>query len=342
MIVKTSEADRFAARPPKHIMAALFYGPDEGLVRERADVLTKTVVDNISDPFRVAELDDGILASDPARLFDEAAAMSMLGGRRVVRVRDAGNGQTALFQRLLSENTSEALIVVEAGELQKSSSLRKAFEEADNAAAVACYADSARDLSGIVRTALKEQGLEIDSAALEDAVSRLGSDRGVTRRELEKLALYAQDEKIITTAHVRAVMGDASELKMDEACDAAGEGDYAKLDSALGRLWAESVSPVAVLRLAMGHFQKLALVRADIDDGGNAQMAIKKLRPPVHFSRERSFTAQAGRWNTAKIQDALARLYEAEVLTKTTAVPAEAACGHALIALCMMAASSRR
>ena len=55
---------------------------------------------------------------------------------------------------------------------------------------------------------------------------------------------------------MRAVMGDEAEARIEEVCDAAGEGDLRRLDLALSRLWAEDVSPIAVLRVAMGHFQR--------------------------------------------------------------------------------------
>src|ERR1051326_7701501 len=144
MKISSSEADRYIARPPENLAAALVFGPDLGLVRERAEVLAKSVVPDLQDPFRVAELDEAALAADGARLFDEAAAISMLGGRRVVRVRSAGNALGKLFEAFLEDPKGDALVVVEGGDLAKSASLRKLFEEADNAAAIPCYADNAR------------------------------------------------------------------------------------------------------------------------------------------------------------------------------------------------------
>ncbi len=337
MIVKSGEADRFAANPPKALAAALFYGPDEGLVRERAEVLAKSVVSDLSDPFRVAEFTGSAIESDPARLFDEAAAISMLGGRRVLRIRDAGNGLTDVFKRFFADRIGDALIVLEADELQKSSALRRLFEGEDEAAAVACYSDDDRGLARIVRDGLKAEGLSIDQTALDDAVARLGSDRGLTRQEIAKLALYAKGEKTVTARHVRDVMGDESELRMEEACDAAGEGNFTVLDRTLMRLWASGYSPVAALRQSLGHFQRLLLVRAESDEGGNTFAAMKRLRPPPHFSREKSFTAQVARWQRPRLEEALHTLYEAEALVKTTAVPPESACGQALISVCLLA-----
>lgn len=337
MIVKPAQAERFATNPPADLRAALVHGADQGLVRERAETLARSVVEDLADPFGVVELDETQLIQDPARLWDEAAAISMLGGRRVVRVRGAGNGLATLFGRFLADPPGDALVVVEAGELAKSASLRRLFEDADNAAALICYGDSGGNLEDVVREALKAEGFAVEPAAVAEAVARLGSDRGVTRRELEKLALFARGEKTITRAHVMAVMGDEAEVRSEEACDAAGEGDFARLDRALERLWSAGASPGGVLRQAMSHFQRLLAVRAEADEGGPADLAIRRLRPPVHFSRENSFRAQARQWSAPHLAEALDQLYEAEVLCRTTGVPNEEVTGRAFMNVAAMA-----
>jgi DNA polymerase-3 subunit delta len=336
MIVAARDADRFSAAPPKNLRAALVFGPDAGLVQERAERLMKSVVADLSDPFNVADLSEAVLESDPARLADEAAAISMMGGRRVVRVRDAGNDLADLFETFLEDLPGDALVVVEAGDLSKSAALRKLFEEDDKAAAIACYADTARSLEDLVRDALKAEGLSIAPEALADAVSRLGSDRGVSRRELEKLALYCQGGKSVSLDDVRAVMGDEAEARSEEASDAAGSGDFARLDLALERLWSAETSSVAVIRNGMGHFQRLLLVKELMARGENLDGAMRQLRPPVHFLRAESFKAQARAWNSERLGDALDMLLEAEILAKSTGVPDEAVCGRTLMNIAAM------
>src|SRR5262245_64834304 len=136
MEVKASAPERFVGHLPSGLIATLVFGPDQELVRERAIAIAKTVVADLNDPFRVAELDESILESDPARLWDEAAALSMTGGRRVVRVRSANNGLAQTFQKFLDSPPGDALIVIEAGDLAKSGALRRVFEGASNAAAI--------------------------------------------------------------------------------------------------------------------------------------------------------------------------------------------------------------
>jgi DNA polymerase-3 subunit delta len=337
MIVAARDADRFAAAPPKHLRAALVYGPDSGLVQERAEKLLKSVVADLADPFNVSDLSEAVLESDPARLADEAAAISMMGGKRVVRVRGAGNGLADLFETFLDDPPGDTLVVVEAGDLAKSAALRKLFEEDEQAAAIACYPDTARSLEDLVREALRAEGLAIAPEALADAVSRLGSDRGVSRRELEKLALYCQGQKSVSLDDARAVMGDEAEARTEEAADAAASGDFARLDLALERLWTAETSAIAVIRGAMGHFQRLAQVKENMERGENLDSGIKKLRPPLHFLRADSFKAQLRVWNGERLNDALDLLLEAETLSKTTAVPNEAVCGRTLMNIAAMA-----
>jgi len=300
------------------------------------------VVPDLKDPFLIADLDDSVLSSDPARLFDEAAAISMLGGRRVVRVRGAGNNLAKLFERFLDEPAGDALVVVEGGDLAKGTGLRKVFEGADNAASIACYGDTMRDLPDVIRDALRAEGLSIAPDALADAASRLGSDRGVTRRELEKLALYKRGEKQVTLDDVRAVLGDEAEVRAEEALDGAGQGDLKRLDLALERLWIAGTSAVAVVRMALSHFQRLALAKLEIEKGETPDGALRKLRPPIHFMRQAAFKAQLQLWDTSRLLEACDLLLETEALTKTTAVPAETVTARALFNIAAMARAGRR
>jgi len=337
MIVKNHEADRFVTAPPKALQAALVFGPDAGLVQERTEKLLKTVVGDLTDPFNSVDIGEAALLDDKARLFDEAAAISMMGGRRVIRVRGGGNELATLFENFLDDHKGDALVVIEAGDLAKNSALRKLFEGDKAAAAIPCYADSEDNLANVVRAELKAQGFALGPGAVEEAVARLGNDRGVTRRELEKLALYAHGSKQITAEDVRAVMGDESQARSEAAFDAAGMGDLVKLDLELERLWVADTQPAQIIRGALGHFQRVMLAKEGMARGEQLDNVMKKFFPAIHFSRTDSFKAQARNWNVEKLADALDLLLEAEGLTRTTAMPAEAITGRALFTIAALA-----
>lgn len=348
MKVKASDADRFARKPDAKILAVLVYGPDAGLVRERMNELAKSVVDDLADPFRIADLSDGDLRQDPARLADEAAAISMLGGRRVVRVRGAGDSVAKIFDGFLADPAGDALIVVEGGDLGPRSSLRKLFEDADNGAALPCYADDAAALEEVIRRQLGKDNLVPEPAALDYLNAHLGSDRGVTLNELEKLALYmgpaskGEAKRSVTLEDARACIGDNAGSSLDEVVDAAAGGDLPALDVALARARSADAHPIALINALTRHLQQLHLVLADVETGTPADSAIRSMRPPVHFSRSGIIRRQVSLWNRRRLDKALSLLLEAENQCKTTGLPEDAICGQTLLRIAQAARMGRR
>jgi DNA polymerase-3 subunit delta len=186
--------ETFLRRPDPDIRAVLLYGPDAGLVRERADALGRMVSEDLRDPFRVADLTGATIVADPARLFDEAAQISLMGGgRRLVRVREAGDAHSTAFTRFLADPPGDGLVVFEAGDLPARSSLRRMFDDAGRGVAIGCYPDNARDLAEVIRDSLAAHRVTASRDAIDFLVGHLGGDRLLTRSELEKLAIYAAD-----------------------------------------------------------------------------------------------------------------------------------------------------
>jgi DNA polymerase-3 subunit delta len=339
----------FLRHPDPEIRAVLLYGPDGGLARERAETVARTVCPDLRDPFRVAELAAATLAGDPARLADEAAQISLTGGRRVIRVRDAGDALAPLFVRFLADSagsrggaaSGDTLVVAEAGDLPARSALRRAFDESPVAAAIGCYPDSPRDLALVIRDAFAAHRIGASRDALDFLVEHLGGDRLLTRAELEKLTLYAGDGGHVGLDEARAVVADSAALSLDDALLAAAEGDGAALDRAMARVFQEGESPVSVIRALLRHLQRLHLLAAQIAGGRSAEEAIRAARPPIFFKQQDSYRRQLARWSEARLRRALDRIAEAEFRMKLTGLPAETICREAMFALAQAARAGR-
>lgn len=342
MNIAGARIEKFLAKPDPAIACVLVYGPDQGLVRERADTLGRTAVADLADPFRVVDLTGAQLRADPARLADEAAALSFTGGRRLVRVREASDALAGMFESFLDSGRGGALVVVEAGELPKRSSLRRVFEEADNAAAIACYPDDERALRAVIAETLKAAGLAMAPDAAAVLLERLGGDRAQTRRELEKLVLYAQGRDTVSVDDVLAAVGDSVAASLEAVVFAAADGDTIALDRALARAYPEGVSPVAVLRAMARHLERLHLAQAFAAGGATADQAMAKLRPPVIFKLADRFRRQMAAWPTERLATALDLVIAAEIECKTTGLPAEAIAARALMRIAHAAGPGAR
>ncbi len=350
MIIKPRAVTGFLRNPSPMARAVLVFGRDEGMVREYVETLMNTVVEDRRDPFRVADIRADSLKDDRARLADEAAAISMTGGRRVIRVRAATNAHTGLFVDFLANPPGDALVVVEGGDLAKSSALRKAFEEADYGAVLPCYSDEGVDLEHMIVDHLRERhGLRADSGAVSFLAERLGSDRMLTRQELDKLALYmgpghpgtngTSESKTITVEDAQEAVGDSAAVQLDQIVFAAAGGELPILDRALARHLNAGESPIPVLRALSRHLERLQLVRAATDNGQPLNGVLKTLRPPVFFKQEKAFTRQARLWSGELLKTALQITLDAELDCKTTGLPAETVCGRALLRIAVAARS---
>ena len=155
-----AKADQWIAKPGRNQHAVLLYGPNLGLVRERAKAMLRTWAgDAHDDPFAVATVDESRLKAEPSAIADEAFQQSFLGGAKVLWVTEAGDKAAQALADVLVSEVEPNPIVVEAGDLPPRSKLRQLFEKAENAAAIGCYDDDGRSIAGLIETRFREWGI---------------------------------------------------------------------------------------------------------------------------------------------------------------------------------------
>jgi DNA polymerase III subunit delta len=323
----------FLRRPDPEIGAVLLYGPDAGLVRERATALARSICADLADPFRIADLSGAALAADPARLADEAAQLSLVGGRRVVRVRGGVDGLGRIFSAFLADMPGEALVIVETAELPAGSALRRAFEGSPRAAAIGCYPDMPRDRAAIIRETLAAYRVTATRDATQYLVDHLGEDRLQTRSELDKLSLYIGDGGRVELDAAVLLVSDSAALELDDAIMAAAEGDFVRLDRVLDRVLQQGESPVTIARAGLRHLQRLHAMSARVAAGSPIEEVMRTARPPIFFKHHDTMRRQLSHWREPALRAAMDYVATAEINMKTTGLPAETLCREALMAV---------
>lgn len=330
--LKGKAIEAFVKKRDPAIALILIYGPDLGLVKERADRLAKTVVDDFKDPFAYVEFTDPDLKGDPTTLADEAVALSFAGGQRLVRLRTVGDASSKAIKLLLegiesATLTPNALTIIEAGDLTKRSGVRKMVEAARHCVALPCYSDTEQSIKMLAQEMAATEGLRFDPDALALAVSLLGEDRGITRSELDKLMIFVGPRKthdnaaLITIGDVRAVLIDTLSDTIDEITGAVADGASGQLASALHKSASAGTGTIGVLMGLQRYFMRLRVAQALIANGSSPSDAMKRLRPPVFFMEQRPFESRLRKWPLSRIDTALAMLLDAEIAAKTTGTP---------------------
>jgi DNA polymerase III subunit delta len=336
--LKTSEIDGFIARPDARRPIALVFGPDAGLVRERADALIKAAVDDPADPFALARLDGDVLADEPTRLVEEAHTIPLFGGRRAVLVKAGGRSFAEAVEMLLAAPpAADCRIVIEAGDLKRNAPLRALCEKSPVAAALPCYADGEREIARLIDEEMRAAKLTISAEARTLLASLIGGDRRASRNEIRKLALYAHGQSTVEIDDVTAVVADASSLALDAAVDAAFAGRGAEVETQLAKTRAAGTYPGVIVGAALRQVAQLHRARLAIEEGASVEAAIGGAMPGLHFRRKPVIEKALSLWSAVRLEKIMARLAEASLDTRQRPALAEAIAQRALMAATEMA-----
>jgi DNA polymerase-3 subunit delta len=280
------DIDAFLARPDPARPIILLYGPDAGLVRERADALLKSAVDDPNDPFSMVRLDGDELSAEPSRLVDEALTVPLFGGRRAIRVRAGSRSFASGIDTLAEMSVKDCRIVIEAGELRAENPLRKACERARTAVAIGCYPDDANAVARLIESELRVSDLRIAPDARAALMALLGGDRQASRNELKKLTLFAHGQGEVTLDHVLSIVSDASDLKLDPIVDGAFAGRPELVESEFAKAMVAGTYPGVIIMAAQRHAAWLHKSALTVAEGTPASAVLESGFPRLHFSRK--------------------------------------------------------
>lgn len=335
--LKGRDIDAFLARPDAGRPIILLYGPDAGLVRERADALAASAVDDPHDPFSLVRMDGDDLAAEPARLVEEAMTIPLFGGRRAIRVRAGSKSFAAGVETLAGEAIKDCRVIIEAGELRPEAPLRKTCEKAKTAVAIPCYPDTERDLAKLIDDELRAAKLRIAADARASLMALLGGDRQASRNEVRKLALYAHGADEITVDDVIAVVADASDLKIDPIVDAAFSGQPAVVETEFTKAMKAGTYPGLIVMQAQRHAASLHKASLLTGEGMSPSQAAESGFQRLHFSRKNAVETALRQFSSARLAVVIEQLANAARDSRKQTLLAEDIAQRALLAIAVNA-----
>jgi DNA polymerase III subunit delta len=304
-IVNSAAADGFIQRLPKEIRFYLVYGPDEGLAHERVKAIVRNLIDGDPDPLRLLRLEGDAVARDPGALADEAYAVSMFGGARVIWIDAQARDLLPSLEPLFARPPTDCAIVVKAGQLRKGTGLRAAFETSPISASIECYSDDASALETLIDAEARAAGLAIAPDARTALVALTGADRQTTRGEIAKLMLYARGKSPVTAEDVEAIVSDAGPSNLDEVVDQALLGDLKAVETALTRFFHEGGEADHLMMRLVARLILLHRLRLEMDQGRSFEAACQALFVKLPLSARRALARQAERWTSESISQRL-------------------------------------
>lgn len=296
----------------------LLYGPDEA----GSAALARRLERAMGQEAERIDLECSTLKADPARLVDEAASISLFGGRRWIRIQPAGDEITAAVASLLEADVAGNPVVALAGALKPSSPLVKLALDHKLALAHPSYVPDARDAAQIAETLAREAGLRLSRDLGRTLAISCSNDRSIMAQEIEKLALYldaAPDRPAEATAEALEAIGASNpDGELSKLVDAIMGGQPGRVGAEIARLSQSGIAGIPVLRALFRRLILLAALRRDIDGGLSPAAAVEARGKAIFFKEKPAITDQAARWPADRLAALADKLLAAERSLKSS------------------------
>jgi DNA polymerase-3 subunit delta len=330
-----------ALRAPGDVRFFLLHGPDEAASR----ALAKAIGEALGADAERIDLSGADLKNDPARLADEAAAISMFGGARWIQVEPAGEEAAEALEALLEAPAAGNPVAVVAGALRPTSKLLKLALAAPQALAFASYAPEGQNAERLALEMARAEGLVIRPDVARRIADACGGNRALIGHELSKYALYAGaapeapcaiDHDVVDLLGAGSGEGDLSRL-----VDCAATGDATGLAAELSRLGAEGQEGITLIRAMLRRMGLLARLRAEVESGSSVSAVMASSGKSLFWKDKDAVGGQLARWPAERIAKAMSRLVEAERLVRAAGGIGPLAADEELFAICRQAARLR-
>ena len=333
MNFKPSQMESFCRSPNPDVKCVVLFGNNEGAIAMLQKKCAEAVCGDVHDAFHCVVLEMSELSKDCGEVYAEFHAQSLMGGRRVVMVKNADNNLAPLIKNMLPETKSENLLIVSSSTLNTRSSLVTWAKDRPDAIIVGCYEERESDVAADTEKMLRDKGLSTDMATLQFLCARLSPDRKINQGEIDKLEMYLGTRKNVTKQDVEAAVSDVAGANVEDLCYYTAGGNLAKATAYFSRLTGEGEDAATLVRQISYHFMKLLECSAQLESGVSMDSVLKSVRPPLMFYRKDEFVRQLRLWRKDYLSDALTKLYECERDCKTTGMPANELASYLIMRL---------
>ena len=287
----------------------LFYGENIGLKKK----FKENIRNNNKKNKIISFLQDDILKNTNL-LLNELNNLSLFEEKKIIFIDNVNDKILKIIEEHL-DGTLNNQIFIFGDILDKKSKLRNYYEKSKSHGAVPCYADTTITIQKIIRDELKYfKGLS--SLNLNIIMEACGNDRIKVYNEIDKIKSFFSD-KNISTDNLSKLLNLPRTDDFNELKDVVIKGNKYETNKLLSSTVIEQDRAVYYLTLISQRFYKLLEI-FKIKKGNNILDAVNSIKPPIFWKDKEIIINQAKLWNIRKIQVVLKKLFDVEILLKSS------------------------
>ena len=329
MIIKDFQLEKII-KAHSTFIAILIYGPNEGLVKEQVNKITKEYI--IQNEYEQINFSGKDLDSDPLSLDEIIKTVSMFHTNKIVVADIIKDKHLHIIENIILEAPQQTLLIIRDGNLSKSSKIRKFFENDKKCFSLACYDDDQRSIMKNIDDFINRNTFTINRDVKNYLLQTLSSDRMVSKQELEKIEIFYNNSNAdIELENIKNLLNDSSSQNLNKMNEHVMFGNTSKSSKIINKLLSEGTSPISLVRSLINYLLRVQQTKIEMKKGNNFDSSIKILKPPVFWKDKDNFQKHCFKWPLQSIESSLNKLLETEIACKLNSKLANINCEKSIL-----------
>lgn len=302
------------------IAGCLLYGAEESVIKRRFSDIAKKIVDDLSDDFLVSNISKERLSNDKSAIYDEFFSISMIGGRKLITIKEVDSNVSQIIKSLDEEKNllskSNNFILINGGDLDKNSAIRKIIERSPYFAALPCYEDSEFFVKKIISDSLNSYNIQYNSQIIDAIMQNSNKNTEIALQEIEKIAIYLDGKRDIKIDDLLKIIGLDQEVSVSSLINNFIKKDVDASIIDLEKLVKQGVEIIAIIRMMASYLQKLYFAKLQINNDLSNLLEVVRLQN-IFFKDEDSFVKNLKLVNMDFLQKELKKIAILETKIKS-------------------------
>lgn len=293
----------------------LLYGSDNSAVNTKYSAAIDIFKNN---GYEISDISPNKLKENESFLLENFLAISMFSESSLftLRLLEKENDFTKIIENLFEKNdlkNNNNFLIVTAGDLSKTSSLKKYAEKSDLIASIACYEANMTATNSFINNKLKEFGFIFNNDVVMYLNNNIGNNTLSIENEIKKLDLYKGDDRKLTFEDVKNCVKNISQIDLSDFCNSFCNIEYEKTFVILDKIIQENIEVIVIIRTLVTYFLQLQRISFRVKNGESMESIVEK---EIFWKQRDSTKTHLRRWNLSKINDMLEKLMIIEKTAK--------------------------
>ena len=247
---------------------------------------------------------------------DNLLTKSLFDEKKLIIIKRSTDKILKIIESLKSEKLEDITIIINADNLEKKSKLRSFFEKNKETICIAFYPDNDQTLSKLAYDFLKNKKISISQSSINLIINKCNGDREALYNELNKIDLYTQNGKKITTEDIMKITNLIENHSVSELVDNCLAKNNKKIINILNENNFNNEDCMLIARSLLNKSKRILHLVKEFQNNKNIELTISSAKPPIFWKDKEITKQQIKYWRPENIKDLIYKLTDIELLIK--------------------------